>query len=80
MSVHYERHVESVLKAFLDMLEPEAKAVLSEEHIDELSMLVESAITAAVFQQLEAVADEVNDVAVMIRRRAENFESSRKTS
>ena len=80
MSVRYERHVQSVLKAFQDMLEPEAKAALSEEHMDELSMLMESAISTAVLEQLEAVADEVNDLSVIIRRRAENFEATRKAS
>jgi|GEM_PF-1976862 hypothetical protein len=80
MSVRYERHVQSVLQAFQDMLEPEAKAALSEEHMDQLSMMMESAISTAVLEQLEAVADEVNDLSVIIRRRAENFEATRKAS
>jgi len=80
MSVRYERHVQSVLNAFQDMLEPEARAALSEEHMDQLSMLMESAISTAVLEQLEAVADEINDLSVLIRRRAETFEVSRKAS
>jgi len=80
MSVRYERHVQSVLQAFQNMLEPEAKAALSEEHMDQLSMMMESAISTAVLEQLEAVADEVNDLSVIIRRRAENFEATRKAS
>jgi len=78
MTLHYESHVASVLDAFMNMLEPEVKESISQEHLDELSMLVESAITSAVFQQLETVADQVSDMAVGIRRRAENFEPSSK--
>ena len=80
MSVRYEQHVQAVLQSFIDMLDPDEKEVLNQDRLDELSMLVESAISTAVLEQLEAVADEVNDVAVMIRRRAEHFESSRKAS
>ena len=75
MSAHYERHVESILKAFLEMLEPEVRESLKQEHIDELAMMVESAISTAVLQQLETVADEVGSLAQLIRRRAERYES-----
>ena len=74
MSKRYERHVESVLQAFLDLLEPEVRGSLSQEHLDELQMLMESAISTAVLEQLEAVADEVSDRGVLIRRRAEKFD------
>jgi len=76
MSKRYERHVESVLQTFLDLLEPEARASLSQEHLDELQMLMESAISTAVLEQLEAVADQVSDLGVMIRRRAERFDDN----
>jgi len=76
MSKRYERHVESVLQAFLDLLEPQARGSLSQEHLDELQMLMESAISTAVLEQLEAVADEVSDLGVLIRRRAEKFDDT----
>jgi len=74
MSMRYDQHVEHVLKAFLELLEPEVRECISQEHIDELELLMESAISTAVLQQLEAVADQVSDVAVQIRRRAEKFD------
>lgn len=74
MTLHYEHHVESVLKAFVDLLEPEVRSALSQAHLDELEMLMESAISTAVLQQLEAAADEVSDLSVAIRRRAERFD------
>jgi len=76
MSKRYERHVESVLQAFLDLLGPQARGSLSQEHLDELQMLMESAISTAVLEQLEAVADEVSDLGVLIRRRAEKFDDT----
>jgi hypothetical protein len=74
MSKHYEHHVQSVVKGFLELLEPEAREAISQAHIDELEMLMESAISTAVLQQLEAVADEVSGMAELIRRRAERYE------
>jgi hypothetical protein len=76
MSKRYERHVESVLHAFLDLLEPEVRASLSQEHLDELQMLMESAVSTAVLEQLEVVADEVSNLGALIRRRAEKFDAT----
>ena len=77
MSKRYEKHVEQVLGAFLDLLEPEVRECIKPNHIDELEMLMESAISTAVLQQLEAVADEVSDLGILIRRRAEKFDQDR---
>ena len=79
MSAHYERHVDSVVSAFLNMLEPDVKNSITQEHLDELSMLVESAISTAVLEQLEVVADEIGSLGNLIRRRAERFEHGAKS-
>ena len=44
--------------------------------MDHLSMLIESAISTAVLDQLEAIADEISDLSVLIRRRAERYDGS----
>lgn len=76
MNKHYESHVESLLKGFLEMLSPQVRESLTPEHLGELEILIESAISTAVLQELEVVADEVYGVAAVIRRRAERFDSA----
>jgi hypothetical protein len=74
MSQHYEKRAESVVNNFLNLLDPEARECLTQEQTDHLSMLVESAISTAVLDQLEAIADEISDLSVLIRRRAERYD------
>ena len=74
MSQHYEQRAEAVVKGFLELLDEPARATLDKEHLDELSIMIESAISTAVLDQLEAVADELSDLAVLVRRRAERYE------
>jgi hypothetical protein len=76
MSQHYEKHAELVVKGFLNLLDEEARGCLNGEQIDELTMLIESAISTAVLDQLEAIADEISDLSVLIRRRAERYDGS----
>ena len=74
MSQHYERNAEAVVKGFLDLLDAEARKCISQAQRDELSMMIELAISTAVLEQLEAVADEVADISILIRRRAERYD------
>jgi len=74
MSQHYEQHAEAVVKGFLDLLESDAKSCLGQEHLDQLSMMIESAISTAVLSHLEVVADEISDLSVAVRRRAERYD------
>lgn len=74
MSQHYEKHAEAVVNGFLDLLDTETRGQLNQEQLDQLSMMVESAISTAVLDQLEVVADEISDLSVMVRRRAERYQ------
>lgn len=76
MSKHYERHVQSLVADFLEMLEPEVRSAISREHLDQLEMLVESAISTAVLEQTEAVANQINALAAAVRRGAETYDSA----
>ena len=74
MSEHYERHAEEVAKAFLDLLEEDTRNRISEAHRNELAMLVEAAISTAVFEELEQVADKVSALSQSIRDDAEHYD------
>lgn len=74
MSKHYERHVDAVVNAFLELVDDRDHKLISQEHVDELSMLIESAISTAVLEQLEQIAGEVSGLAKAITKRAERYD------
>ncbi|HHI76306.1 MAG TPA: hypothetical protein ENJ94_03940 [Gammaproteobacteria bacterium] len=74
MTERYERHARKIVQDFLDLLEPAARDCLPQEHLTELEMMIESAISTSVLGQLEAVADQISDLAVEVRRRAEHWQ------
>lgn len=74
MSQHYERHAEQVTNAFLDLLEDEVRAGISEDHRKELAMLIEAAISTAVYDQLEHAADDIAALAERLRHYAEYYD------
>ena len=76
MSQHYERHAEEVTRAFLDLLEDEVRARISEDHRNELAMLIEAAISTAVYDQLEHAADEIAGLAERLRHYAEHYDKA----
>lgn len=76
MSEHYERHANDVAQAFLELLHDDVRSSISEEHRNELAMLVEAAISTAVYEQLERAADEVSDLSRNLRSRAEYYDRS----
>jgi len=80
MSQHYEKHAEDVVKGFLDLLDAEARACIDQEHLNELSMLIESAISTAVLDQLEVAADEISALSTKVRHRAEHYDQGKATT
>lgn len=74
MTKHYEEHANKIVQDFVALLPSDVGEQLPQEQLDELSMMIESAISGAVFGQLEAVADQINDLAVTVRRRAEGWQ------
>ena len=74
MSEHYERHAEEVVTGFRQLLGEAKAAAIGEEHLRELAMMVESAISTSVLQELERAADKVAGLAEELRRHAERFD------
>jgi hypothetical protein len=75
MSKHYEKHAEEVTQAFMDLLDENARAALSEKHRNELAMLIEAAISTAVLDQLERAADRVSRLSDELRHHAEYYDA-----
>ncbi len=76
MSEHYERHAVQVSNAFIDLLDENAKAAITEEHRNELAMLVEAAISTAVLEEMERAADEVAALSKRLRQHAEHYDKA----
>jgi hypothetical protein len=74
VSQHYERHAEQVTNAFLDLLEDEVRAGINEDHRKELAMLIEAAISTAVYDQLEHAADDIAALSERLRHYAEHYD------
>lgn len=76
MSEHYERHATEVTNAFMDLIDENAKAAITEEHRNELAMLVEAAISTAVLEEMERAADEVAALSERLRQHAEHYDKA----
>lgn len=74
MTEHYEHHAERVVAGFKDMLGEELVRAVGDQHFQELAMLIESAISSSVLDELERAADQVAAVATGLRRHAENYD------
>lgn len=74
MSEHYEKHAEEVSNAFFDLLEDEVRTQISDSHRNELAMLVEAAISTAVFEEMERAADKVSALSKDLRQHAERYD------
>lgn len=76
MSEHYEKHAEEVTTAFLELLDADAKAKITHEDRNELAMLVEAAISTAVFEQLEHASDKIAALSQSLRDYAERYDKA----
>jgi hypothetical protein len=76
MSEHYEKHAVEVSNAFFDLLEEDVKDRISESHRNELAMLIEAAISTAVFEAVEEAADEVAALSERLRHDAEHYDEA----
>lgn len=76
MSEHYEKHAEEVAKAFMELLDADARAKITDEYRNELAMLVEAAISTAVFEQLEHASEQIATLSKSIRDYAEHYDKA----
>jgi hypothetical protein len=80
MSEHYEKHAIEVSTAFLELLEEDVRNSISESHRNELAMLIEAAISTAVFEAVEEAADEVAELSRRLRKDAEHYDAAAESS
>ncbi|MBY4678600.1 phosphatase [Marinobacterium arenosum] len=75
MSSPQNEHARQVVAAFKQKLSAAEVGALAERHYDELALLIESAISSAVLEELERAADKVDALAHQLRHCAEHFDN-----
>jgi len=66
-------HAERVVQAFKEKLSASGRQHVGERHFDELTLMIESAISTSVLEEMERAADKLADLARELRREAEHL-------
>ncbi len=66
-------HAERLVNAFKNKLSKSGREHVGDKHFDELTLLIESAISTAVLEETEHVADRLQELANSIRKGAEHL-------
>lgn len=75
MTMKQTAHATQIVDAFKARLNPEQLEAVGAAHFDELSLLIESAMSTAVLEEMEKAADQVDDLAHKLRHFAEHFDA-----
>ncbi len=75
MTMKQTAHALNVVSSFKEKLSDEQANLIGEAHFDELSLLIESAISTAVLEEMEKAADKVESLAHSLRYFAEHFDN-----
>lgn len=80
MTHRHQDHARQVVQRFSEMLSASGRQHVGQGHLDELSLLIEAAISSAVLEEMEAAADKLEALAREIRKTAEHFDPARAAS
>jgi hypothetical protein len=74
MTMKQTEHALHVVDSFKRMLPDALNSDIGDSHFAELALLIESAISAAVLQEMEKTADKIDQLAHDVRNFAEYFD------
>lgn len=75
MNRNHKPHSEEIVKRFQESLSKKARKHIKDSAYAELAVTIESAISTAVMQGIEEVADHLDDYSRKLRKQVENFGS-----
>lgn len=75
MTMRQTQHALNIVEAFKAKLTEEQRTAVGDAHFDELSLLIESAMSTAVLEEMEKAADQVDELAHKLRHFAEHFDN-----
>jgi hypothetical protein len=73
MTHEHQPRAERVVNAFKQKLSQSGRDHVGDRHFDELTLMIESAISTAVLEKVEHAADLIHDVVESIRKDAEHL-------
>ncbi|EAR61088.1 hypothetical protein [Neptuniibacter caesariensis] len=75
MTMKQNVHAQNVVSSFKAKLPDALVNDIGDTHLDELALLIESAISTAVLEEMEKAADKIDKLAHDIRHFAEHFDN-----
>ena len=66
-------HAQRVVNAFKEKLSQSGREHVGDKHFDELTLMIESAISTSVLEELEHAADKIQAVVESVRKEAEHL-------
>jgi len=69
---HYS-HAERVVNAFKEKLSNSGREHVGDKHFDELTLMIESAISTSVLEQVEQAVDKIQETVTAIRKDVEHL-------
>ena len=80
MSHTQAKHAQQVVDSFKKLLSESGRQHVGVHHFEELELLVESAITSAVLEEMEGCADKIEQLAHDMRYKAEHYDKPAKSA
>ncbi len=74
MTHRHTRHAQQVVERFKEMISESGQQHIGQQHFDELTLLIESAMSSAVLDEMETAADKMDTLAHQMRNYAEHFD------
>ncbi len=73
MTHKHQAHAERVVNAFKEKLSNSGREHVGDKHFDELTLMIESAISTSVLEQVEQAADKIQETVTAIRKDVEHL-------
>lgn len=80
MSHTQAKHAKQVVETFKNLLSESGRQHVGIHHFEELELLIESAITSSVLEEMEGCADKIQELAQEMRYKAEHYDKTVKSA
>ncbi len=74
MTHRHTEHAQQVVERFKEIISESGRQHIGQKHFDELSLLIESAMSTAVLEELDIAANKMNTLAQQMLNYAEHFD------
>ena len=74
MTQRHTEHAQQIVEHFKEMISESGRQHIGQHHFDELTLLIESAMSSAVLVEMEMAADKMDTLAHQMRNYAEHFD------